>query len=89
MSCHFHCPQSSFFLMKNDCKSTFLLPHIKFKLIEALVRKNVCTQYRVSPTYAVFFTADPTTLFFGLCTHTWGIFTLVGDLYSPTNVNFV
>ena len=31
------------------------------------------------PTYEAFTTANPTITIFGLCTHKWGIFALVGD----------
>ena len=44
-------------------------------------------QYRESPTYGVFTTADPTTKIFGLCAQV-GNFTLVEDPYSPTKANF-
>ena len=37
------------------------------------------------PTYTVFTTADPTTAIFGLCTHKWGIFALVGARISYRN----
>ena len=43
-----------------------------------LTTKNL--DYRGVPTtYEAFTTANPTTTIFGLCTHKWGIFTLVGD----------
>ena len=41
--------------------------------------------YRGSPTYAVFTTADPTTVIFGLCLHKWGIFRVSR---GPPNANF-
>ena len=48
---------------------------------------HIC-HYRGSPTYAVFTTADPTSVTFGFWMCKWGIIALVGDPYSPTNANF-
>ena len=48
----------------------------------------ILLRYRGVPTYAVFTTVDPTTAIFGLCTHKWGIFALVGDTLESTNANY-
>ena len=41
-----------------------------------------------SPTYAVVTTADPTYTIFGLCRCNWGIFVLVGDLFTVQRVPY-
>ena len=52
---------------------------VKWFLTSIIKKYNILTQYRWSPNYAFFTTADPTIAFFGLCTHKWGIFALAGD----------
>ena len=50
--------------------------------------ENSTWSYRVSPTYAVFTTANPITVDFGLCTRKWGIFALVLLTWSLRNTVF-
>ena len=57
-----------------------MMPDVQQVFIQIMVETFENSQlYTVSPTYRFFTTVDPTTAIFGLCTHKWGIFALVGD----------